>query len=115
MLPFKPKIKEIIAAGGSEEEIRMTIQSQGMSAMGEDGISKVKEGLTTIEEVLRVIEVEEEIRILCPQCERPLHLDFLVCPYCKHEVQTSCPSCNKPLQPEWLICPYCRKDLQSKL
>ena len=111
VLPFKPKIKEIIAGGGSEEEIRMTLQNQGMSSMGEDGISKVKEGLTTIEEVLRVIEVEEEIRILCPQCERPLHLDFLVCPYCKYEVQTSCSSCNKPLQPEWLICPYCRKDL----
>jgi predicted amidophosphoribosyltransferase len=111
VLPFKPKIKEIISTGGSEEDIRLTMQSQGMSTIGEDGISKVKEGLTTIEEVLRVIEVEEEIRILCPQCERPLHLDFLVYPYCKYEVQTSCSSCNKPLQPEWLMCPYCRKDL----
>ena len=111
VLPFRPKIKEIIAAGGSEEEIRTITQSQGMYTMGEDGINKVKDGITTIEEVLRVIEVEEEIRILCPQCERPLHLDFLVCPYCKYELQTSCPSCNKPLQPEWLICPYCKKEL----
>ena len=111
VLPFRPKIKEIIAAGGTEEEIRTATQNQGMSSMGEDGITKVKNGITTIEEVLRVIEIEEDIRILCPRCERPLHLDFIVCPYCKYELQTSCPSCNKPLQAEWLMCPYCKKEL----
>lgn len=111
VLPFRPKIREMIASGGTEEEIRMLAQGQGFSAMGEDGINKVKEGFTTIEEILRVIEVEEEIRILCPRCEKPLHLDFIVCPYCKYEIQTSCPSCNKPLQSEWLMCPYCKKEL----
>lgn len=111
VFPFRPKIKEMVASGATEEEVRMTAQSQNISAMGEDGITKVKDGITTIEEMLRVIEAEEEIRILCPRCEKPLHLDFIVCPYCKYEIQTSCPSCNKPLQAEWLICPYCKKEL----
>ena len=111
VLPFRPKIREIISSGGTEEQIRLLVQGQSIANMGDDGINKVKTGITTIEEALRVIEVEEDIRILCPQCEKPLHLDFVVCPYCKYEVQASCPSCNKPLQAEWTICPYCKKEL----
>ncbi|MBI5755612.1 MAG: Flp pilus assembly complex ATPase component TadA [Nitrospirae bacterium] len=111
VLPFRSKIREIISSGGTEEQIRLLAQGQSIPNMGDDGINKVKTGITTIEEMLRVIEVEEDIRILCPQCEKPLHLDFVVCPYCKYEVQASCPSCNKPLQAEWTICPYCKKEL----
>jgi len=111
VLQFKPKLKEIIASGGSEAEIRIFAQNQNLSSMGDDGINKVKTGVTTIEEVLRVIEVEEDVRILCPQCEKPIHLDFIVCPYCRCEVQTSCPTCNKLVQADWTMCPYCKRDL----
>ena len=113
VLPFRAKIKEIIATGGSEAEVRVFAQNQNISSMGDDGINKVKAGVTTIEEVLRVIELEEDIRILCPQCEKPLHLDFVICPYCRYEVQTSCPTCNKLVQADWTICPYCKRDLRQ--
>ena len=111
VLQFKPRLKEIIASGGSEAEIKAFAQNQNISSMGDDGINKVKAGVTTIDEVLRVIEVEEDIRILCPQCEKPIHLDFIVCPYCRCEVQTSCPTCNKLVQADWTMCPYCKRDL----
>ncbi len=114
VLTFRAKIKEIIASGGSEAEVRVFAQNQNISSMGDDGINKVKAGVTTIEEVLRVIEVEEDIRILCSQCEKPLHLDFVICPYCRYEVQTSCPNCNKLVQANWTICPYCKRDLIYK-
>ncbi len=113
VLPFKPKLKEIIASGGTEAEMRVFAQNQNMSGMGDDGISKVKSGVTTIEEVLRVIEMEEDVSILCPKCEKPIHLDFIVCPYCRCEIQTSCPICNKLVHADWTICPYCKQDLIS--
>ncbi len=110
VLPFDTKIREMIASGGTEEEIRWAIEGQGVTTMGEDGLSKVKKGTTTLEEVLRVIEVEEEIRILCPGCQRAIHLDFVICPHCRHEIQSNCPSCKRHLQADWSICPYCKKE-----
>ena len=110
VLPFGSKIKDLIACGGTEEEIRLAVEGLGMSTMGEDGLVKVKQGITTLEEVLRVIEVEEEVRILCPGCERAIHLDFVVCPHCRYEIQSNCSSCKRHLQSDWLICPYCKKE-----
>lgn len=110
VLPFGSKIREIIASGGTEEELRLAIEGQGTSTMGDDGLAKVKEGITTLEEVLRVIEVEEELRILCPGCGRAIHLDFAICPHCRYELQSNCSHCKRHLQSGWLICPYCKKE-----
>lgn len=104
------KIREMVASGATEEEIRLAAESQGMMTLGEDGLSKVKNGITTLEEVLRVIDVQEEIKILCPQCEKGIQPDYIVCPYCKHEMQSNCPSCKRRMQSDWVICPYCKRD-----
>ncbi|MBI3805554.1 MAG: Flp pilus assembly complex ATPase component TadA [Nitrospirae bacterium] len=110
VLSLDSKIKEIIASGGTEDEIYRAVEDQGVTSMGEDGLRKIKAGITTLEEVLRVIEVEEEVRILCPRCEQAIHVDFIVCPHCRYEVRSNCISCRKHLQPEWQICPYCGKE-----
>ncbi|MCG3116133.1 MAG: Flp pilus assembly complex ATPase component TadA [Candidatus Manganitrophus sp. SA1] len=110
VLPFSTKIREMIASGGTEEEIRWAIEGQGVTTMGEDGLTKVKQGVTTLEEVLRVIEVEEEIRILCPGCQKAIHLDFVICPHCRHEIQSNCSCCKRHLKADWLVCPYCKKE-----
>ena len=53
------KLREMILAGQSGELIRKEAIKQGMRVMKEDGINKVKEGITTIEEVMRVAYSEE--------------------------------------------------------
>lgn len=108
VLPFGKKIKEMVASGRSEEEIRKSASDLGMTTMSDDGFKKVRAGLTTLEEVLRVIEVEEEGRVVCPQCKKAIHSDYVVCPHCKFNVQLTCNACQRQLQPEWCICPYCR-------
>lgn len=47
-------IQRIIMAGGDSSQIREIARAEGMKTMLEDGLEKVKKGLTTIEEVLRV-------------------------------------------------------------
>jgi predicted amidophosphoribosyltransferase len=79
-----------------------------MTSLGEDGLNKVKAGITTIEELLRVIEVREDLRTFCTHCGQSIHFDFQVCPYCAYPVSHHCHACGKPLQPEWIVCPYCR-------
>jgi type IV pilus assembly protein PilB len=108
ILEMTPRLRELVVAGAGEQDIRSTSLASKMTSLGEDGLRKVKEGITTIEELLRVIEVREDLQTFCTQCGRSIHIDFQVCPYCAHLVTHHCHACGKPLQPEWIICPYCR-------
>ncbi len=49
------EIREAILRRASSNEIKKIAVKNGMTTMFEDGFQKVKDGLTTVEEVLRVI------------------------------------------------------------
>ena len=51
---FSPKIRELVLARASELKLKEASRAEGMKTMREDGLKKVIEGLTTLEEVLRV-------------------------------------------------------------
>jgi type IV pilus assembly protein PilB len=55
VLDVRPTIKDIIIKGGTAEDIELQAKKEGMLTMIEDGIFKAAQGLTTIEEVLRVV------------------------------------------------------------
>ncbi len=48
-------IKDLIIKGATTEDIELQAKKEGMLSMLEDGIFKAAQGLTTIEEVLRVV------------------------------------------------------------
>jgi len=50
--------------------------------MQDDAIDKVRAGLTTMEEVLRVVPVQEAPALRCVQCSHELAQIFLFCPFC---------------------------------
>ncbi len=54
-LEMKDSIRELIMANKSESEIEKAARENGMVPMLEDGLMKVNEGVTTLEEVFRVI------------------------------------------------------------
>jgi type II secretory ATPase GspE/PulE/Tfp pilus assembly ATPase PilB-like protein len=53
VLTLSEKIKEQIVAGADSQKIAQQARLEGMTTMTEDGLLKVQEGKTTIEEVLR--------------------------------------------------------------
>jgi len=55
ILPFTPSIKELVMANGTADAIEEQARKEGMMTMLEDGIYKAARGITSIEEVLRVI------------------------------------------------------------
>ncbi len=55
VLPITETIKELIVKGAITDKIQEQAQKQGMMTMIEDGFIKAAQGITTIEEVLRVI------------------------------------------------------------
>jgi len=55
MIPDE-NIRNAIIAKSSTDEIRKLARASGMATLKDDGIEKIKMGLTTVEEVLRVTE-----------------------------------------------------------
>jgi type IV pilus assembly protein PilB len=55
VLRMSPTIKDIIIKGGTSDEIQEQARKEGMLTMIEDGIFQAVQGLTTIEEILRVV------------------------------------------------------------
>jgi type II secretory ATPase GspE/PulE/Tfp pilus assembly ATPase PilB-like protein len=55
VLPVTQTIKELIVKEATADEIEEQAKKEGMRTMVEDGFVKAAQGITTIEEVLRVI------------------------------------------------------------
>jgi type IV pilus assembly protein PilB len=55
VMAISEEIERLVAESASSEEIGRVARSQGMKTLREDGMSKVLRGLTSIEEVLRVV------------------------------------------------------------
>jgi type IV pilus assembly protein PilB len=53
VMPMKEEVKELVLARASASEIKKEAIRLGMKTLRQSGISKIKDGLTTIEEVLR--------------------------------------------------------------
>jgi type IV pilus assembly protein PilB len=54
VLPMSKKIGEMIMSGGTSLDILKQAQADGMLTIYQTGLEKMKEGITTIEEVNRV-------------------------------------------------------------
>ena len=55
VLEMSPTIKDMVMSGKTGDDIQVQSRKEGMLTMLEDGIFKAAQGMTTIEEVLRVI------------------------------------------------------------
>jgi type IV pilus assembly protein PilB len=110
ILPFHQQVRDLVMANGSENDIRQLAVAKGMTTLGQAALDKVKAGVTTLSELYRIVETEEEFGAGCPHCGTSLGADFVICPGCGHSLVSNCPSCRKMVSPHWKFCPYCRHD-----
>ncbi|MBE9529615.1 MAG: Flp pilus assembly complex ATPase component TadA, partial [Proteobacteria bacterium] len=69
VLVCTPAVREAITSDAPEADILRAAQQGGMRLMSQDGLEKTSAGLTSIEEVLRVLYVEEAEEVhLCRAC-----------------------------------------------
>jgi RNA polymerase subunit RPABC4/transcription elongation factor Spt4 len=101
------RLREMIGASATEQNLRLAALAAGMTSLGEDGLIKAKAGITTLEELLRAMDVTSKIESLCPGCARIVQYDFVACPFCEKSLSRACVACQRPLQLEWKVCPYC--------
>ena len=55
------------------------------------------------EALLQAIEEPE----ICPGCGQRVRNDYLYCPACHTRLKSACPECSRPLHLRWSLCPYC--------
>ena len=108
------KLRRLISTKAPEDQIREAAVTGGMITLGEDGLAKVKSGVTTAEELLRVVTEVREMRTLCTQCGCAVGVDFNACPQCGKRLGGGCPHCGRALQPGWNYCPYCARSTEPK-
>jgi type IV pilus assembly protein PilB len=113
VMKVSDKVRRLISTRGSEEQIREAAQEAGMLSLSEDALGKVKAGLTTPEELMRVVTEVKEVRSVCTDCGSPVSSEYQACPNCGKRLSGACPGCNRTLEPHWTFCPYCSRNLQS--
>ncbi len=47
---------------------------------------------------------------VCPNCQRTIETDFVICPHCHTSLRRRCGSCQRTIDLTWSICPYCGDD-----
>ena len=110
ILPFTQPIRDLVASDAPETVLRQQAIASGMVTLARGAIEKVRAGVTTLQELFRVVETEEDFGTLCTKCHGVLGSGFVMCPQCGHNLVTTCSSCQKTVSPEWKFCPYCRKE-----
>ncbi len=107
VLDVDDNIRGLIVRSAPDVAIRQAAIESGMRSIGEDGLQKVLAGRTTLEEVTRMVYLEEQAAKFCPGCKNILSQEFEYCPKCGEFVGEHCESCRRRLNPDWEWCPFC--------
>ena len=99
--------RQFISSSYKETELLEMARAGGMRTLIEDGLEKVRLGMTTLEELLRVMGPQVVYQRRCDCCERPVDAKFLFCPFCGAFRRNFCRVCKVSLEPGWLNCPHC--------
>jgi hypothetical protein len=49
----------------------------------------------------------------CPECQRPVEPDWLVCPACRRALGHRCHRCGGTVALDWPVCAWCGQDLDG--
>ncbi len=101
------EIKQLINSAASESELTRAARWAGMTPLIEDGWAKINKGITSADEVLRVMGPQNTLVVKCPYCKASLKERHRYCPFCAEQLLLRCLSCDNDLEPEWSSCPHC--------
>jgi len=111
ILVISDPIRELIYKKANGLDISREAQRQGMKVLIKDAAEKILNGITTPEEVLRVIAPEEIGQTMknCPKCHVPVGMDCKTCPKCQFDLEgTVCPKCGGVMEKGDTFCLACR-------
>jgi type IV pilus assembly protein PilB len=96
-----------INRNATEAEIVKAAAMSGYMSLFEDARSKIRDGVTTPEEILRVIQLKDGGENYCPRCSSPMSGVDGACPSCNEHTRSACIGCGSEVSPRWQFCPRC--------
>jgi type IV pilus assembly protein PilB len=112
ILKMTAPVRVAINRKATEIEIVKAAARSGYLSLLEDARSKIRAGVTTPEEVLRVIQLTDEGENNCPRCSRPMSGVDGACPSCNEYSRPTCVGCGSEVSPPWQFCPRCGEPVQ---
>ena len=107
VLEMDDAMRSMVVRGAAESEIRKLAVHNGMHPIGEDGLGKVLKGVTTLDEVARVVYLAEQGVKVCGSCSTVVADEFEFCHQCGHYVGEHCGGCKRRMEANWAFCPTC--------
>src|SRR5262249_9318100 len=102
------EIRELISSTATTAMIRFAAKQAGMVPLKDYSIRLVAQGLTSVDEVIRVtLSDTGGDDKLCPKCKNPIGDDFVKCPFCQFELKRSCQRCGTLQEEGWSSCAKC--------
>jgi len=89
LLCFSDAVQQATRAANHEDAIRVQARHDGMRLLQVQALDYVRDGLTTLEEIQRVVPLSSTRRPeSCGSCFRELASNFLFCPFCGERRQS---------------------------
>jgi len=82
LLVMDESIRSILQSNFKPNLVRSAAHAAGMRRLQEDALDKLQAGVTTLDEMLRVVPVEAATSSGCERCGHDLLPAFHYCPYC---------------------------------
>jgi type IV pilus assembly protein PilB len=82
LLRFNDAMRQAARSGNRNDEMRTLARHNGIKFMQEYALDLVHDGVTTLEEVQRVVTLSQSSTASCSACGRDLASSFAFCPYC---------------------------------
>ena len=111
ILKMSSAVRTAISRKATEADIVKAATKSGYLSLLEDARGKIRAGVTTPEEVLRVIQWSDEEENICPRCSRPIDAADGVCP-CNEPSRSVCIGCGNEVSSPWQYCPHCGEPAQ---
>jgi type IV pilus assembly protein PilB len=85
ILVFDDGVREAVRSGQNSDSIRNALRGMGLKLMQDDAVEKIQQGITSLEEIARVVPVQTIPSAGCPQCGQQIFPTFRFCPSCGTE------------------------------
>lgn len=97
VLTVTERIKKLISAEATPDALYLAAAESGMTMLHTDGLRKVAAGITTLEELSRVVSLRAEEhdgeKGVCRTCRTAAEEE--ICPECGHHLKRFCPTCHE--------------------
>jgi type IV pilus assembly protein PilB len=91
LLQVDESLRSILRGSFKPDLLRNTARASGMRSLQEDALEKLHSGITSLEEIQRVVPLETLAPVACDECGHELLPTFRYCPYCGSKRSTGGP------------------------